>query len=74
MKQAWLAIPPVPAFHSSPSKKITVTVFLCFQEVVIVSLGADLQGNLVRWELLSLVCSVFNCGLKYSDPEMQNTF
>lgn len=38
------------------------------------SLGADLQGNLVCLGLLSLVCSsVFNCGLLYGGPEVQDT-
>lgn len=38
------------------------------------SLGADLQGNFVCLGLLSLVCSsVFNCGLLYGGPEVQDT-
>lgn len=54
--QAWLLVSPVPASHSSSNKKITAVVFLCFQGAVIVSLGADLQGNLFRRRLHSLFC------------------
>lgn len=49
-------------------------MFHCFQEVVIVSLAADLLGYLVCLGLLSLDCSsVFNCGLLYGGPEVQDT-
>lgn len=60
MDQAW-SIPPVPVLHSSPSKKITV--FPRSQPVVIVSLGADLQGDLCVGPFF-IGSSVFNLALQ----------